>query len=109
VNSPFRGWKITLFEGGIHVPFFRQMACAYSGGHAGGWSCASSICLPRRRPLAERSCPRTGLSMVSTWYPLRPARQRVCRTGPCFGAAVRPSPRWLMAGGWTWVIHQGAT
>jgi uncharacterized sulfatase len=22
VNSPFRGWKITLFEGGIHVPFF---------------------------------------------------------------------------------------
>ena len=22
VNRPFRGWKITLFEGGIHVPFF---------------------------------------------------------------------------------------
>ncbi len=22
VNAPFRGWKITLFEGGIHVPFF---------------------------------------------------------------------------------------
>ncbi len=22
VNHPFRGWKITLFEGGIHVPFF---------------------------------------------------------------------------------------
>ncbi len=24
VNSPFRGWKITLFEGGIHVPFFAK-------------------------------------------------------------------------------------
>ena len=22
VNQPFRGWKISLFEGGIHVPFF---------------------------------------------------------------------------------------
>ena len=22
VNEPFRGWKITLFEGGIHVPYF---------------------------------------------------------------------------------------
>jgi arylsulfatase A-like enzyme len=24
VNSPFRGWKITLFEGGIHVPYFAK-------------------------------------------------------------------------------------
>ena len=22
VNAPFRGWKISFFEGGIHVPFF---------------------------------------------------------------------------------------
>jgi arylsulfatase A-like enzyme len=22
VNRPFRGWKLTMFEGGIHVPFF---------------------------------------------------------------------------------------
>jgi arylsulfatase A-like enzyme len=22
INRPFRGWKLTLFEGGIHVPFF---------------------------------------------------------------------------------------
>ena len=22
VNAPFRGWKMTLFEGGIHVPYF---------------------------------------------------------------------------------------
>jgi uncharacterized sulfatase len=24
VNKPFRGWKISLFEGGIHVPFFAR-------------------------------------------------------------------------------------
>jgi len=24
VNEPFRGWKITFFEGGIHVPFFMR-------------------------------------------------------------------------------------
>jgi arylsulfatase A-like enzyme len=24
INSPFRGWKITLFEGGIHVPYFAK-------------------------------------------------------------------------------------
>jgi uncharacterized sulfatase len=24
VNHPFRGWKITLFEGGIHVPYFAR-------------------------------------------------------------------------------------
>lgn len=24
VNDPFRGWKITFFEGGIHVPFFAR-------------------------------------------------------------------------------------
>jgi uncharacterized sulfatase len=24
VNRPFRGWKITFFEGGIHVPFFAR-------------------------------------------------------------------------------------
>jgi uncharacterized sulfatase len=24
VNSPFRGWKISLFEGGIHVPYFAR-------------------------------------------------------------------------------------
>ena len=24
VNAPFRGWKISLFEGGIHVPYFAK-------------------------------------------------------------------------------------
>jgi len=32
VNSPFRGWKITLFEGGIHVPFFAKWPARIEAG-----------------------------------------------------------------------------
>ena len=32
VNQPFRGWKITLFEGGIHVPFFAKWPARISAG-----------------------------------------------------------------------------
>ena len=32
VNDPFRGWKITLFEGGIHVPYFIKWPARISAG-----------------------------------------------------------------------------
>lgn len=32
VNKPFRGWKITFFEGGIHVPFFMRWPAGFEGG-----------------------------------------------------------------------------
>lgn len=32
VNDPFRGWKITLFEGGIHVPFFMKWPARIEAG-----------------------------------------------------------------------------
>ncbi len=32
VNHPFRGWKITLFEGGIHVPFFAKWPARIAAG-----------------------------------------------------------------------------
>ena len=32
VNEPFRGWKISFFEGGIHVPFFLQWPARLAGG-----------------------------------------------------------------------------
>jgi uncharacterized sulfatase len=34
VNDPFRGWKITLFEGGIHVPFFAKWPARIPAGSA---------------------------------------------------------------------------
>jgi len=27
INKPYRGWKLTHFEGGMHIPFFCKMAC----------------------------------------------------------------------------------
>ncbi len=32
VNRPFRGWKATLFEGGIHVPFFAKWPARIAAG-----------------------------------------------------------------------------
>jgi arylsulfatase A-like enzyme len=32
VNDPFRGWKITLFEGGIHVPYFMKWPAKLEAG-----------------------------------------------------------------------------
>ena len=32
VNEPFRGWKISFFEGGIHVPFFLKWPARLAGG-----------------------------------------------------------------------------
>ena len=32
VNHPYRGWKLTLFEGGIHVPFFMQWPARIAAG-----------------------------------------------------------------------------
>ena len=32
VNKPYRGWKLTLFEGGVHVPFMAQWPARLEGG-----------------------------------------------------------------------------
>ena len=32
VNRPFRGWKITFFEGGIHVPYFVKWPARLAAG-----------------------------------------------------------------------------
>jgi uncharacterized sulfatase len=32
VNQPYRGWKLTFFEGGIHVPLFMRWPAGFAGG-----------------------------------------------------------------------------
>src|SRR5438046_6845388 len=32
INKPFRGWKATFFEGGIHVPFFVKWPAKIANG-----------------------------------------------------------------------------
>jgi arylsulfatase A-like enzyme len=32
LNRPYRGWKMTFFEGGVHMPFFLKWPRALSGG-----------------------------------------------------------------------------
>ena len=34
VNAPYRGWKMTLFEGGIHVPYLMKWPAKMQGGRA---------------------------------------------------------------------------
>ena len=34
VNQPFRGWKLTFFEGGIHVPYFLKWPARLAGGQS---------------------------------------------------------------------------
>jgi len=34
VNAPFRGWKISLFEGGIHVPYFAKWPARIPAGQS---------------------------------------------------------------------------
>jgi arylsulfatase A-like enzyme len=55
LNAPYRGWKATFFDGGIHVPFFmRWPACP----RAGAWTHRSGISTssPPRPPQRARRC-----------------------------------------------------
>ena len=62
VNEPFRGWKISFFEGGIHVPFFLKWPARLTGGQTfeapvhgfdifATAAAAAGVDLPRDRPI----------------------------------------------------------
>ena len=44
LNRPYRGWKATFFEGGIHVPFFARWPAAIPRGTASGWASPAMPC-----------------------------------------------------------------
>ena len=44
INKPYRGWKMTFFEGGIHAPFFLKWPARISIAAA---AFANSVRLPR--------------------------------------------------------------
>jgi len=62
VNRPFRGWKITFFEGGIHVPYFLKWPARLAGGQSfaapvhgfdvfATAAAAAGVALPADRPI----------------------------------------------------------
>ena len=75
-TSPFRGWKITFFEGGIHVPFFVKWPARHRGRHASRRAPVHALrhLRDRRRGRPARRCPPTARSTASTCVPVRRRR-----------------------------------
>ena len=47
INQPFRGWKMTFFEGGVHMPFFARWPTWSSRSY---FTLNSPYSCPGRRP-----------------------------------------------------------
>jgi arylsulfatase A-like enzyme len=61
INRPYRGWKATFFEGGIHVPFLLRwpgQPCRRAGSIAARWATWTSS--PPPSALRARARPRIG-------------------------------------------------
>ena len=56
INRPYRGWKMTFFEGGVHTPFFAKWPAraAARARRSTRRSRTSTSSPPRRRPPARR-------------------------------------------------------
>ena len=85
VNRPFRGWKMTFFEGGVHVPYMLRWPARVPPGqvydapvhHFDLYATAAGAAgapMPADRTM-------DGVDLVPTWSARRPA----CRTRPCSG------------------------
>ena len=81
VNAPFRGWKISFFEGGIHVPFFVKWPARLTG--RSNLRCASA----RLRHL--RHCRGRGWRRRATRPDDRRCGSPPLRRGRCRGSAPR--------------------
>ena len=111
VNRPFRGWKLTLFEGGLRVPYLVRWPRAIAAGTVERRPASHVDLLPTLvaaaggAPPADR--PIDGIDLLARLAPDAPAaapRALHWRTGPYRAirdgrwklvAAGRPARRWL--------------
>jgi uncharacterized sulfatase len=88
INRPYRGWKISFFEGGIHVPFFMR----WPERIASRRRFTTSTSTRRRRRRRKRRRPRIARWTASTCCRSCAARPAACRTSASSGA--RATIRW---------------
>ena len=58
VNAPYRGWKITYFEGGIRVPLFVKWPARVAAGQAVSIPVAHIDVMPTLLAAADQALPR---------------------------------------------------
>jgi hypothetical protein len=97
-QRPYRGWKITFFEGGIRVPFFVKWPARLAGGQD-----VRRAGPPLRHLRHGRGRRRRGAARRSRHRRRRPGAVRIARRAPafrtsCSGARATTGRYWPTAG-----------
>ena len=113
INKPFRGWKATFFEGGIHVPFFMKWPAKIARGirfdkpvgHVDIFATAAAAAVPAANVPADRALDGVDLMPFATGASDRPPHKtlfwrdgdyRVLLAGSWkLQTAERPKKAWL--------------
>jgi uncharacterized sulfatase len=114
VNAPYRGWKITYFEGGIRVPLFVKWPARVAAGQAVDIPAAHIDVMPTLLAAAEQSLPQdreidgenllpliTGDAVAEAEWPRQTlfwssGHNRIVRHGNWkLQIAARPETQWL--------------
>ena len=94
VNKPYRGWKLTLFEGGTHVPFFARWPGHIAPGTRYDMPVQHIDILPTAAAAAGAKLPTTTRIRSTAWTCCRScaANAPVRRTKRCSGARAITRP-----------------
>ena len=114
VNAPYRGWKITYFEGGIRVPLFVRWPARVAAGQAIDTPVAHIDLMPTLLAAAEQALPQDreidgenlmpllveGIATQNNWSPRTlfwsSGHNRIVRHGDWkLQIAARPETQWL--------------